>query len=94
MSEQGILRSELQWGGIALAALLVMLPIIIFSAIAFAIHPPSDVETTDPATLHLRGEFIGGGAAMTSDNWTCRTLPKTPKPAGRAETPQPSSERI
>ncbi len=69
MSEEDILRSELRWGGIALAALLVMLAIIIFSAIAFAVHPPSNVETIDPATLHLKGEFIESNLGTTvADN--------------------------
>jgi cytochrome c oxidase subunit 2 len=65
MSKEDILRSELRWGGIALTALLLMLAIIILSAIAFAVHPPSNIETVDPATLHLRGEFIESNLGTT-----------------------------
>ena len=38
MSEENILRSELRWTGIALAAVVVMLAIIVLSAIAFAVN--------------------------------------------------------
>jgi cytochrome c oxidase subunit 2 len=65
MSEEDILRSELRWGGLALAALMVILAVIIFSAIASAVHPPSNIETVDPATLHLKGEFIEGNLGTT-----------------------------
>jgi cytochrome c oxidase subunit II len=97
MSEEDILRSELRWGGIALAALLLMLGIIVFSAIAFAVHPPSNVETIDPATLHLTGEFIESNLGTTvADNGavTVRVvatqfafIPQcAPVPAGRPVT--------
>jgi cytochrome c oxidase subunit 2 len=65
MSEENILRSELRWTGIALAAVVVMLAIIVLSAIAFAVHPPSNIETVDPATLHFRGEFIESNLGTT-----------------------------
>jgi cytochrome c oxidase subunit 2 len=65
MSEEDILRSEVRWGGVALTTLMIMLAVIIGSAIAAAIHPPSNVETVDPATLHLRGEFIEDNLGTT-----------------------------
>jgi hypothetical protein len=65
MSGGDILRSKLRWGGIALSTVLIILAIIIFTAVAFAIHPPSNVETVDPAPLHLRGEFIKSNLGTT-----------------------------
>jgi cytochrome c oxidase subunit 2 len=97
MSEDDTLRSELRWGGVALAALIVILAVIIFSAIAFAVHPPSNIETVDPATLHLRGEFIESNLGTTvADDGTITVrivatqftfVPRcAPVPAGRPVT--------
>ena len=66
MSDEDIQRSELQWSGLALSALAIVLAIIILSAIALAIHPPSNIEMVDPATLHLRGEFIESNLGTTA----------------------------
>ncbi len=41
-----------------LALLAVMLGVVVVSGIAQALHPPSNVETVDPLTLHLGGEFV------------------------------------
>jgi cytochrome c oxidase subunit II len=65
MSDENILRSELRWTGLALGALSVMLAIITASAIAFALHPPSNIELVDQAALHLRGEFIESNLGTT-----------------------------
>jgi cytochrome c oxidase subunit 2 len=77
MSDEDIQRSELQWSGLALSALAIVLAIIILSAIALAIHPPSNIEMVDPATLHLRGEFIEsnlGTTAADDDTITVRIV--------------------
>jgi len=60
-----------------LSALAIVLAIIILSAIALAIHPPSNIEMVDPATLHLRGEFIEsnlGTTAADDDTITVRIV--------------------
>src|SRR3954464_185954 len=55
--ERWILRTELLWAfgvGIFIASALSM---ILFTALAMGINPPSNVERIDPKTLHLSGEF-------------------------------------
>ena len=57
MHERRILGTELLWAfgvGVLIAATLGM---IIFTALAMGINPPSNVERIDPKTLHLSGEF-------------------------------------
>ncbi|HUL41715.1 MAG TPA: cytochrome C oxidase subunit II [Burkholderiales bacterium] len=52
-----------------IAMLVVMLAIIVVTGIAHALHPPSNVETIDPTTLHLGGEFAESnlGTALEPD---------------------------
>jgi len=52
-----------------LAMLAVMLGVIVVTGIAHALHPPSNVETIDPLTLHLEGEFVESnlGTALAPD---------------------------
>jgi cytochrome c oxidase subunit 2 len=52
-----------------LALLAVMLGVVVVSGVAQALHPPSNVETIDPLTLHLAGEFVESnlGTAQEAD---------------------------
>jgi cytochrome c oxidase subunit II len=57
MHERRILGTELLWSfgvGVLIAAILGM---ILFTAFAIGVNPPSNVERIDPKTLHLSGEF-------------------------------------
>jgi len=56
-SEEQILRSELRWAVIAGAVVAVILVTVITAGIAMHMNPPSNVETIDPKTLHISGEF-------------------------------------
>jgi cytochrome c oxidase subunit 2 len=60
MTEQDILKSELRWGAVAAAAVALIVAVIVVTSIAMALHPPSNVETIDPSTLHRSGEFVEG----------------------------------
>jgi cytochrome c oxidase subunit II len=40
-----------------LGILAAMMVVIVVTGITHALHPPSNVEPTDPVTLHLQGEF-------------------------------------
>jgi cytochrome c oxidase subunit II len=56
--EHSVLRSELRWAtGVAVIVGVIFAAILVS---AFALHrgPPSNIETVDPQTLHLVGEFI------------------------------------
>ena len=55
--EKRILGTELLWAfgvGVLVAATL---GVIVFTALSRDINPPSNVERSDPKTLHLSGEF-------------------------------------
>lgn len=55
--EEEISRSENRWLAIMLSMLAVMMAVIVVTGVTHAMHPPSNVETIDPTTLHLGGEF-------------------------------------
>lgn len=97
MSERTILRTELRWGAIVLAVLSTMMVTMIATGVTLAIHPPSNVETIDPATLHLKGEFIERnlGTTVAEDGTITARVVATqfafvpqciPVPAGRPVT--------
>jgi cytochrome c oxidase subunit 2 len=55
--EEAIARTENRWVAVMLGMLAVMMAVIIVTGVTHALNPPSNVETVDPATLHLGGEF-------------------------------------
>ena len=67
--EAAIARTEKRWLVIILGIFAVMLIVIVATGIAHALHPPSNVETTDPVRLHLQGEFAESnlGTALEPD---------------------------
>ena len=58
MDERDILRSELKWSAVVAVAVALIIAVIVVSSATMLLHPPSNVETIDPATLHLEGEFV------------------------------------
>jgi len=58
MSEQDVLRHELRWSAIVAFAVGIIIAVIVISSAAMVLHPPSNVETIDPASLHVKGEFV------------------------------------
>jgi cytochrome c oxidase subunit II len=54
---EAVARTERRWLGVMVAMLVVMMAVVVLTGMANAIHPPSNVETIDPTTLHLGGEF-------------------------------------
>jgi cytochrome c oxidase subunit II len=64
-----IARTESGWLFIMLGMLGVMMGVIVVTGVASALHPPSNVETIDPTTLHLGGEFVESnlGSAIEPD---------------------------
>lgn len=57
MNEQDILKTELKWGAAVAAAVALVIAVVVVSALTMALHPPSNVETIDPAQVHLHPEF-------------------------------------
>jgi cytochrome c oxidase subunit II len=75
--QQEITRTENRWVAIMLAMLALMMAVIVVTGVTDALHPPSNVETIDPTTLHLNGEFAEsnlGTAAEPDGSVTVRIV--------------------
>lgn len=57
LDETAVGRSERLWAVGMVAVAAVMLVVIVHGALALHLNPPSNIETIDPATIHLTGEF-------------------------------------
>ena len=58
LPESFITVTERRWL-FAMASLIgMMVAVVVLTSAAHMLHPPSDVETIDPTTLHLQGEFV------------------------------------
>ena len=62
-------RTEHRWATAAVTILTLMVVVATFAALYYGAMPQSRVETTDPRTLHLGGEFIESnlGSALEPD---------------------------
>ena len=65
MDERAITRHELRWSLAAGAMASVVFAAILFATLALHRAPPGSVETIDPTTLHLAGEFAEGNLGTT-----------------------------
>jgi cytochrome c oxidase subunit II len=52
-----VARTEKHWLVLMVAMLSVMMAVVVVTGATNALHPPSNVETIEPTTLHLSGEF-------------------------------------
>ena len=64
-----VARTEKHWLLVMVGMLAVMMAIVVVTGVVGGIHPPSNVETIDPVTLHLDGEFAESnlGTAVEPD---------------------------
>lgn len=62
-------RAERRWGNLSIAILLSLIAIASFAGIYHATMPQAFVETVDPSTLHIAGEFVEDnlGTAVNGD---------------------------
>ena len=62
-------RVERRWAAVAIAVLVLLVVMAVFAGLQQATMPQSRVETVDPRTLHLGGEFIESnlGSALEPD---------------------------
>jgi len=56
-------RTERRWAAVAVAVLALLVVMATFAALYYGAMPQSRVETADPRTLHLGGEFIESNLA-------------------------------
>jgi cytochrome c oxidase subunit 2 len=57
---QEILKTELWSTALVTAIVTLIMLAIIYAGVVHHINPPSNIETLDPKTLHLTGEFTEG----------------------------------
>jgi cytochrome c oxidase subunit 2 len=55
---------EKRWAWIAAGLVVVMIAMVVYTAVAMSIHPPSHVEAIDSARLHLSKEFAEGNLGV------------------------------
>jgi cytochrome c oxidase subunit 2 len=62
-------RVERRWAIFMCGIIAVLIAIVIFTSLHWAVMPPSRVETINPTTLHIAGEFIESnlGSAVDPD---------------------------
>lgn len=57
VGEEQIVKSELRWGLVVIAAVSVIMLSVIFAAVVMHVQPPSNIERVAPQELHLSDEF-------------------------------------
>jgi cytochrome c oxidase subunit II len=75
--EEEVTRIENRWLALMFGMLGVMMAVIVVTGVTHALNPPSNVETIDPTTLHLGGEFAEsnlGTAAEADGSVTVRLV--------------------
>ena len=67
--ESVVVATERRWLFIAAGMIGIMLGVVVITGMVQASHPISDVETVDPTTLHITGEFVESnlGSALEPD---------------------------
>jgi cytochrome c oxidase subunit 2 len=68
-AEAVALAAERRWAWIVLAIIAVLVAMMVITGLHWASMPPSRVETVDPRTLHISGEFVESnlGTALQPD---------------------------
>lgn len=75
--EPVVVRTEKRWLFAMATMLGLMLAVVVVTGVTQMLHPLSDVETINPATLHLEGEFVEsnlGTAAEPDGSMTVRMI--------------------
>lgn len=69
LPETFITTTERRWLFAMAGILGIMVAVVVLTSAAHMLYPPSDVETIDPTTLHLQGEFVENnlGPAVEED---------------------------
>ena len=69
-------RAERRWAWIVAGIVFVLVAMMVVTGLHWAAMPPSRVDTIDPLTLHMRGEFIESnlGTSVAPDGKDVRRL--------------------
>ena len=64
-SEAVAIAAERRWAIIVMVIIALLVAMMIFTGLKWAAMPPSRVETIDPRTLHIDGEFVESNLGTT-----------------------------
>jgi len=64
-AEAVAVAAERRWSRAVAAIIAVLVAMMVFTGVHWASMPPSRVETIDPRTLHVSGEFAEGNLGTT-----------------------------
>ncbi|GLQ50916.1 hypothetical protein ACFFJT_06410 [Dyella flava] len=70
-------RIEKRWAIVIVGIMALLVAVTIFTGLHWAMMPPSRVETIDPSTLHVSGEFVEsnlGSAVEANGSVTVRII--------------------
>ncbi|MCX5539617.1 cytochrome C oxidase subunit II [Paraburkholderia sp. CNPSo 3076] len=70
-------RVERRWATVMVAFVSLLVAVVVFTGLHWAMMPPSRVELVNPETLHVSGEFVEsnlGSAVETDGSVTVRIL--------------------
>ncbi|WP_042260262.1 cytochrome c oxidase subunit II [Paraburkholderia heleia] len=70
-------RVERRWAALMVAFVSLLVAVVVFTGLHWAMMPPSRVELVNPQTLHVSGEFVEsnlGSAVETDGSVTVRIL--------------------
>ena len=60
-------RAEQRWAVIVGVIIFALVAMMVFTGLHWAAMPPSRVETIDPRTVHMRGEFVEANLGTSVD---------------------------
>lgn len=60
--------AEKRWAVIVLAIVALLVAMMVITGLHWAAMPPSRVETIDPRTVHLKGEFVESNLGTTVES--------------------------
>jgi cytochrome c oxidase subunit II len=60
-------RAERRWAWVVGAIIFLLIAMMVWTGLHWAAMPPSRVETIDPRTLHIRGEFVEANLGTSVD---------------------------
>ncbi len=68
-TDNAAIKAEVRWSVAVIAIIGILLAMMIYMNLQFATMPGARIETIDPTTLHLAGEFVESnlGSALESD---------------------------
>ncbi|SEA91829.1 cupredoxin domain-containing protein [Paraburkholderia sartisoli] len=66
-SEEVAARVERRWAMLVVGIVTVLVAMVVYTGLHWAMMPPSRVETIDPRSLHVSGEFIESNLGTASE---------------------------